>query len=134
VIKRFLFRLAFAAMALLAAAAGFVLALIFLFVAAYNALLLVLPPWGAALVLAGVAALVGLILIAVARRMSRFSRPRHRGKYSETESLLSSLLGDNARGLAENNALATALVAVIAGVASGMSPRLREIILKFLSV
>ena len=135
-LRRLLFKLIFAAVAFLVAIAALILAVIFLFVAAYNALALVVPSWGAALIITGVALLLAVIALVLARNALRLAPPKKKpARESEgLESIFASLLGENARGFAEKNAFMASAVALLAGFVSGLSPRLRELVLKFLAV
>lgn len=135
-LRRLLFRLIIAAVAFVVALSGFALAIAFLFVAAYDALALVVPPWGAALIIAGAAILFSIVMLLLARKSFRLAPPKKK-RTRETEgleSIFASLLGDNARSFAEKNAFMASAVALLAGFVSGLSPRLRELVLKFLAV
>ncbi len=122
-------------MALLAAATGFLLALIFLFVAAYNALNLIVPSWAAALIIAGIAILSCLFFILMARGLARFPRRKsRRNKRDNMESVFAELLGEKVSGFAQDNAFLASFIALLAGLVAGLSPRLRNAILRFLAI
>ncbi len=84
--------------------------------------------------MAGAAVFVSVIFILMARGVAKpAKRKRRERNLDEMEKMFSEFLGDNAREFAEKNALVASLIALGAGFLSGLSPRLRDVVLKFLA-
>ena len=127
-------RIAIMTAALLLAAVGFVAVAVFLCMALYSGLNLVLtPPW-AALGAAGVLLLVSLIIIMIGSAVSRAaarSAARARARKSNASASaklggeLGRLLGESAFKFITDSPVRVLIGALVAGFAVGASPRLR---------
>ena len=112
----------------------------FLFAALYLALVEVIPPAGAAIA-TGVVALLLALVLALQARSAIAPRPKPRdGADAEAGSAdtavlasqLGRLLGESTSQSLRTNAPRAALIALAAGFAVGVSPRLRRSLLKLL--
>ncbi len=129
-INRLLTRLAIGAAAILIAAAGGIVAVTFIIIAAYELLETVMEPWLAALATAAIAILFSVLVLVLARVAMRTVAPpapkaarSGLGMVSE----IGSILGKDARDFVENNSLSTLGILAVVGFALGISPRLRKL-------
>lgn len=131
--NRFLSRLAINSAAILIASAGACVMMVFLIIAFYLYLATMLEPYQAALASAGAALLFSLVVLLIARLITRRrkltaqERARHRNAAE-----LGELLGSGAHGFLAGNSLS--LLGMLAGLgfALGFSPKLRKILMKLL--
>jgi uncharacterized protein YqfA (UPF0365 family) len=129
---RFFSRLAINSAAILIASAGGCVALVFLIVAFYLALAGVMASWLAALATAGAALLFSLLVVLIARLITRRTIPpgvrnRHRAAAD-----LGELLGRQAHDFVSGNSLSMVGILLALGFAMGFSPRLRKMLMKLL--
>lgn len=129
---RFLTSLAINSVAILIAIFGACVMLIFLLLAAYLALSEVMAPWAAALVVAGGALVFSILVLIVARAISRRGPSEQERKRQRNAAELGELLGRSAHGFVKANSpgLLGGLLAV--GFALGFSPKLRKLLMKLL--
>ena len=118
----FRFRIVVFVLSLTIAAAGMIAAAVFLGVALYSWLAMFFSPAIAALLCAGAAVLFALIVLLFGSLLAR------RRKKDDAAVLLGALLGEEVRGLTEASTAKRLLIALAAGFAVGLSPRLRKII------
>jgi membrane protein implicated in regulation of membrane protease activity len=128
-------RIAIMTAALLLAAVGFVAVAVFLCMALYSSLSIVLtPPW-AALGAAGILLLVSVVIImigsAVSRAAARNAARASKKKSNATATAklggeLGRLLGENAFNFITEKPARVLIGALVAGFAVGASPRLRS--------
>jgi membrane protein implicated in regulation of membrane protease activity len=130
--NRFLSRLAISSAAILIAAAGGCVALVFLIIALYLGLASVMAPWLAALATAGAALLFSLLVLLIAKLITRRTiAPAHRNRQRSTADL-GELLGRQAHDFVAGNSLPMLGILIATGFAMGFSPRLRKFLLKLL--
>jgi hypothetical protein len=128
-------RIAIMTAALLLAAVGFVAVAVFLCMALFNGLAVVLTPAWAALSAAGILLLLSLVIIllgsAIARAVAR-NAARERAKKSNASASaklggeLGRLLGESAFKFITDSPARVLIGALVAGFAVGASPRLRS--------
>jgi hypothetical protein len=129
---RFLSRFAVNSAAILIASAGGCVALAFLIVAFYLYLSTWIEPWQAALATAGAALLFSLIVVLIARLVTRNTMsPRARAR-SRSAAELGELLGRQAHDALRGNSLGVLGILLGVGFAMGFSPRLRKLLMKLL--
>ncbi|HUJ04171.1 MAG TPA: hypothetical protein VLW75_11060 [Rhizomicrobium sp.] len=121
--RRLAFRAAVLAITIMLAAAGFVAASVFLFVALYAGLASFFSPPVAALICAAAAIFFALVVLFI----GGIAGPRRRKK-DDSALLLGELLGEQVRDLTSASPTQRLLIALAAGFAVGLSPRLRKII------
>ncbi|MBV9993251.1 MAG: hypothetical protein JOZ72_18410 [Alphaproteobacteria bacterium] len=129
---RFLTSLAINSVAILIATAGACIMLFFLVFAAYLALSETMAPWAAALVTAGAALVFSILVLIVARALSKRGPSEQDRKRQRSAADLGELLGKSAHGFVRANSpgLLGGLLAV--GFALGFSPKLRKLLMKLL--
>lgn len=129
---RFLASLAINSVAILIAVFGACVMLVFLLLAAYLALSDVMAPWAAALVVAGGALVFSILVLIVARAISKRGPSEQERKRQRSAADLGELLGRSAHGFVKANSpgLLGGLLAV--GFALGFSPKLRKLLMKLL--
>ncbi len=133
-------RIAIMAAALLIAAVCFLAAGVFLCIALYSGLKLVLVPWLAALAAAGIILILALLVIAIGSAMAnaaarRAERRREaRGpEISRVGMEVGRILGETAYRYVSKNPTRILIGAVVAGFAFGAVPKLRSVLTSFLS-
>ena len=104
------------------AGAAFVAAFVFAFIALYSWFATFLSPMLAALACAGASVLFALVVLLFGSLGAR------RRRKDDAAVLLGALLGEEVRGLTEGGTTKRLLIALAAGFAVGLSPRLRKII------
>lgn len=133
-------RIAIMAAALLVAAVGVVVTAVFLCIALYDSLLVVLEaPW-AALATAGIVFLLSIVVIflgsvlgnSLARR-ARKRRAQKGTKASFISAEIGRLLGENAQTFVAQKPMLSLIIALVGGFAIGANPRLRAILQTILS-
>lgn len=130
--NRFLSRLAIGSAAILIASAGGCVALVFLIVALYLGLATIMAPWLAALATAGAAILFSLLVVLIARLMTRRSVAPSIRNRQRNAAELGELLGRQAHDFVAGNSLPMLGILLAAGFAMGFSPRLRKFLMKLL--
>jgi hypothetical protein len=130
--NRFLSRLAISSAAILIAAAGGCVALVFLIVALYLGLASMMAPWLAALATAGAAIFFSLLVLLIARLITHRSVPPASRNRHRNAADLGELLGRQAHDFVAGNSLSMLGILVAAGFAMGFSPRLRKFLMKLL--
>jgi|SRR6185312_9030401 len=129
---RFFARIAISSAAFLIAGAGACVMLIFLVFAFYLFLARSMPDWAAALSTAGAALVFSILVMVIARLLTRNRvTPAERAR-QKSAAELGEILGRQAHRLVSTNspALLGGLLAV--GFALGFSPKLRKILMKLL--
>lgn len=130
--NRFLSRLAISSAAILIASAGGCVAIVFLILALYLGLVGMMAPWLAALATAGAALLFSLLVLFIAKLITRRTiAPTHRNRQRSAADL-GELLGRQAHDLVAGNSLSLLGILIAAGFAMGFSPRLRKFLMKLL--
>ncbi|HWA89665.1 MAG TPA: hypothetical protein VG889_06485 [Rhizomicrobium sp.] len=129
---RFFSRLAINSAAVLIASAGGCIALIFLLIAFYLFLAGAMEPWAAALVVAGTALLASVLVVAIARLITRKALPKGARGRNRSAAELGELLGRQAHDFMAGNSLGMLGLLLAVGFAMGFSPRLRKILMKLL--
>jgi len=129
---RFFSRLAINSAAILIASAGGCVALVFLIVAFYLALAGVMAPWLAALATAGAALLFSLLVVLIARLITRRTIPSGVRNRHRAAADLGELLGRQAHDFILGNSLSMVGILLALGFAMGFSPRLRKMLMKLL--
>jgi|SRR6185437_3671090 len=130
--NRFLSRLAISSAAILIAAAGGCVALIFLIIALYLGLASLMAPWLAALATAGTALLFSLLVLLLAKLITRRAVPPAHRNRQRSAADLGELLGRQAHDFVAGNSLPMLGILIATGFAMGFSPRLRKFLLKLL--
>ena len=130
--SRFLTRLAISSAAILIASAGGCVALIFLIIAFYLALATLMAQWLAALATAGTALLFALLVLLIARMITRATVPPATRDRHRSAAELGELLGIQARNFTSANSPIAIGVLIVAGFAIGFSPKLRRLLMKLL--
>jgi predicted neutral ceramidase superfamily lipid hydrolase len=132
-------RIAITAAALLVVATGIVVAMVFLCLALYAALLLWLPPVWSALAAAGIVFVFSLLIVWLAGLLSRAVRrsaKKRRAKRGGSANLftaeLGRLLGEDAQSFIVDRPVLSLLLALIGGFAVGANPKLRAFLETFL--
>jgi hypothetical protein len=132
-------RIAIAAAALLVVATGIVVALVFLCLALYAALLLWLPPVWAALAAAGIVFVLSLLTARLAGLLSRAVRQsakKRRAKQGGSANIftaeLGRVLGEDAQSFIVDRPVLSLLLALLGGFAVGANPKLRAFLETFL--
>ena len=130
--NRFLSRLAISFAAILIAAAGGCVALVFLIIALYLGLTSVMAPWLAALATAGAALLFFLLVLLIAKLITRRTVPPALRNRQRSAADLGELLGRQAHDFVAGNSLPMLGILIATGFAMGFSPRLRKFLMKLL--
>jgi membrane protein implicated in regulation of membrane protease activity len=130
--NRFLSRLAINSAAILIASAGGCVAMVFLFIAAYIGLSTVMAPWLAALVIAGAALVFVLLVLLIARAITRKVVPSAAKARHRSTAELGELLGRQAHDFVAGNSPMMLGGLLVVGFAMGFSPRLRKLLMKLL--
>lgn len=129
---RFFSRLAVNSAAILIASAGGCVTLIFLLVAFYLFLSTLMAAWLAALATAGAALVFSLLVLLIARMITRKTIPPAARARSRSAAELGELLGRQAHDVLRGNSLGMLGLLLGIGFAMGFSPRLRKILMKLL--
>jgi len=130
--SRFFSRLAINSAAILIASAGGCVAIVFLIVAFYLAFAAVMAPWLAALLTAGGALLFSLLVVLIARLITRRTVPPALRNRHRNAADLGELFGRQAHDFVSGNSLSMLGILLALGFAMGFSPRLRKFLMKFL--
>lgn len=130
--SRFLTRIAISSAALLIASAGGAVALVFLIIAFYLFLAGLMAPWLAALATAAAAILFSVLVLVIARMATRTVAPPSARARMSAAAEMGEFVGRQARNFANANSGATLVGLLIAGIAVGISPRLRAFLMKLL--
>jgi membrane protein implicated in regulation of membrane protease activity len=130
--NRFFASLAINSVAILIATAGACIMLFFLLFAAYLALCEAMAPWAAALVTAGAALVFSILVVVIARLISKHGPSEQERKRQRSAAELGELLGKSAHTFVAANSpgLLGGLLAI--GFALGFSPKLRKLFMKLL--
>ncbi len=129
---RFFSRLAVNSAALLIASAGGCVALAFVIIAVYLFLSTLMAAWLAALATAGAALIFSLLVILIARLITRSTMPRTANRRHRSAAELGELIGRQAHDALAGNSLGVLGVLLAVGFAAGFSPRLRKLLMKLL--
>jgi hypothetical protein len=129
---RFFSRLAINSAAVLIASAGGCVALIFVLFAFYLFLSTMIEPWQAALAVAGTALVASIIVVLIARMITRKTIPKGVNSRNRSAADLGELLGRQTHDFMAGNSLGMLGMLLAAGFAMGFSPRLRRILMKIL--
>ncbi len=130
--NRFFASLAINSVAILIATAGACIMLFFLLFAAYLGLCEVMAPWAAALVTAAAALVFSILVVVIARMISKSGPSDQERKRQRSAAELGELLGRGAHSFVSANSpsLLGGLLAV--GFVLGFSPKLRKLFMKLL--
>lgn len=129
---RFFSRLAVNSAAILIASAGGCVTLVFLLVAFYLFLSTLMAAWLAALATAGAALVFSLLVLLIARAITRKTIPPSARTRARSAADLGELLGRQAHDVLRGNSLGMLGLLLGVGFAMGFSPRLRKILMKLL--
>lgn len=130
--NRFFASLAINSAAILIASAGACIMLFFLLFAAYLALSEEMAPWAAALVTAGGALLFSILVIVIARMISKSGPSEAERKRQRSAAELGELLGKTGHAFVAANSPSLLVGLVATGFALGFSPKLRKLLMKLL--
>jgi len=130
--NRLFARLAINSAAILIAAAGGCVMLVFLVVAFYLFLATMMAAWLAALATAGAALVFSLLILLIARMATRSrTTPAERARHKSAAEL-GELLGRNAHNFVASNSPSLLIALLGVGFALGLSPKLRKLLMKLL--
>ena len=130
--NRFFASLAINSAAILIAAFGACVMLFFLLFAVYLALSEEMAPWAAALVTAGAALVFSILVVVIARAISKSGPSEQERKRQRSAAELGELLGKSAHTFVAANSPSLLLGLLAAGFALGFSPKLRKLLMKLL--
>ena len=130
--NRFFANLAINSVAILIAAVGACIMLFFLLFAVYLALSDVMAPWAAALVVAGGALIFSILVIVIARAISKRGPSEQERKRHRSAAELGELLGKGAHTFVAANSPGLLGGLLAFGFALGFSPKLRKLLMKLL--
>jgi len=130
--ERFLARLAVNSAAIVIAVAGLCVVLVFLLIAFYLGMSEIMAPWAAALSTAGAALLFSILVLVIARLITRSAIPKEETERHRSSAELGEMLGRRAHMFVSTNSPILLGILTALGFALGFSPRLRKFLMKLL--
>ena len=129
--ERLLARLAINSAAIALAIVGACVVLVFLVIAFYLGMTELMAPWLAALTTAGAALILSIVVVVIARLMSRAVPSAERARHRSAADL-GEMVGRQAHLLLSANSPLLMLGLTLLGFVLGFSPRLRKILMKLM--